>query len=174
MGTVAYMSPEQARDDLKSPPTTRHDSLEIASNALCFTEHARATGRHRPLVRRPARPPLHSDEKDLLFPNRAGTRPRKRESAVQYALKPLLRKLGIDDKGGLHAFRHGLATELAEASVPLTVLQTQMRHADVKTTLRVYAHIIPQSQREAMERASLAIGTNVSSWNRKGELTRLF
>ena len=78
---------------------------------------------------------------------------------MQYALKPLLRKLGIDDRAGLHAFRHGLATELAEASVPITVLQTQMRHADVKTTLRVYAHIIPQSQREAMERASAAIGT---------------
>jgi integrase len=101
------------------------------------------------------------NSQELLFPNRACTRPRKRESVVQYALKPLLRKLGIDDRAGLHAFRHGLATELAEASVPITVLQTQMRHADVKTTLRVYAHIIPQSQREAMERASTAIGTNV-------------
>ena len=80
---------------------------------------------------------------------------------MQYALKPLLRKLGIDDGAGLHAFRHGLATELAEASVPITVLQTQMRHADVKTTFRVYTHIIPQSQREAMERAGMAIGTNV-------------
>jgi integrase len=97
----------------------------------------------------------------LLFPNRACTRPRKRESVVQYALKPLLRKLAIDDSAGLHAFRHGLATELAEASVPITVLQTQMRHADVKTTLRVYAHLIPQSQRDAMERANIAIGTNV-------------
>jgi integrase len=62
---------------------------------------------------------------------------------VQYALKPLLRKLGIDDEAGLHAFRHGLATEPAEASVPITVLQTQMRHADVKTTLRIYSHSIP-------------------------------
>jgi integrase len=88
-------------------------------------------------------------------------RPRKRESVVQYALKPLLRKLGVDNGAGLHAFRHGLATELAEASVPITVLQTQMRHADVKTTLRVYTHIIPQSPREAMERAGMAIGTNV-------------
>ena len=81
----------------------------------------------------------------LLFPNREGTRRRKRESVVLYGLKPLLRKLGIPDKdAGLHAFRHGLATELAEASVPLTVLQQQLRHADVKTTLRVYAHAIPR------------------------------
>jgi hypothetical protein len=110
-----------------------------------------------PYLKRAWKPNPH----DLLFPNRACTRPRKRESVVQYALKPLLRKLGIDDGAGLHAFRHGLATELAEASVPITVLQTQMRHADVKTTLRVYTHIIPQSQREAMERAGMAIGTNV-------------
>jgi len=79
---------------------------------------------------------------------------------VQYALKPLLRKLAIDDSAALHAFRHGLATELAEASVPITVLQTQMRHAD----LRVYAHLIPQSQRDAMERASnVPIGTGKES-----------
>jgi hypothetical protein len=40
------------------------------------------------------------------------------------------RELGISAENvGLHAFRHGLATELAE-SEPITVLQTQMRHAD--------------------------------------------
>ena len=42
-----------------------------------------------------------------------------------------------------------------------TVLQSQLRHADVKTTLRVYARAIPESQRAAMERASLSIGTEV-------------
>ncbi len=26
------------------------------------------------------------------------------------------------------------------------------RHADVKTTLKIYAHVIPQSQRDAMEK----------------------
>jgi integrase len=94
----------------------------------------------------------------LLFPCVDGTRPRRRESIVGYSLKPILRRLGIPEKDcGLHAFRHGLATELAEACVPITVLQQQMRHADVKTTLRVYAHAIPESQRDAMERA--AIGT---------------
>jgi integrase len=96
----------------------------------------------------------------LLFTNRAGTRPFKRESLVQYVLKPLLRRLGIPEhRVGLHAFRHGLATELAEASVPLPVLQAQLRHADVKTTLRIYSHLIPQSQRAAVELA--AIGTEV-------------
>jgi integrase len=70
---------------------------------------------------------------------------------VRVGLKPVLRKLGIPDNAGLHAFRHGLATELADASVPLTVLQNQLRHADVKTTLKIYSHVIPQSHRDAME-----------------------
>jgi integrase len=96
----------------------------------------------------------------ILFTNRAGTRSMKRESLVQYVLKPALRKLGISDKRiGLHSFRHGLATELANASIPLPALQQQMRHADVRTTLRVYAHVIPESQRQAVELA--AISTNV-------------
>ena len=99
----------------------------------------------------------------LLFPA-----PRKRgfamsrNNVVRSGLKPVLGKLGIPAKNvGLHAFRHGLATELAE-NEPITVLQTQMRHADVRTTLKIYAHVIPQSQRESMERvARRSIGTNV-------------
>lgn len=86
----------------------------------------------------------------FLFATRTGMRPRSRANVVRVGLRPVLRKLGIPS-AGLHAFRHGLATELAEASVPLTVLQSQLRHADVKTTLKVYAHVIPQSQRDAME-----------------------
>ena len=99
----------------------------------------------------------------LLFPNAKGTHPRWRDNVVKYGLKPALKQLGIQAKDtGLHAFRHGLATELAEQAVPLTVLQQQMRHADIKTTLRIYAHAIPQTQRDVMERLKgLSIGTSV-------------
>jgi integrase len=88
----------------------------------------------------------------ILFPTRNGLRPRSRDNVVRVGLRPVLKKLGIPSANvGLHAFRHGLATELVEASVPVTVLQNQLRHADVKTTLKIYAHVIPQSQRQAME-----------------------
>jgi integrase len=95
------------------------------------------------------------NSKGILFATRDGSRPRSRANVVRVGLRPVLRKLGIPP-AGLHAFRHGLATELAEASVPLTVLQNQLRHADVKTTLRVYSHVIPQTHRDAMESLSLA------------------
>jgi site-specific recombinase XerD len=71
---------------------------------------------------------------------------------VRIGLKPVLKKLGIPGNDvGLHAFRHGLATELVEAAAPLTVLQQQLRHADIKTTLKLYSHVIPESQQAAME-----------------------
>jgi integrase len=114
---------------------------------------------------------------DLLFPNKRGTRPRLRDNVVRLGLKPVLRKLNIPDKEvGLHAFRHGLATELANSNTPLPALQAQMRHADVRTTLRIYAHVVQQTQRDAMEGAAIStaigtvvpIGTQTSSqpvWN---------
>lgn len=98
----------------------------------------------------------------LLFSNRRGTHPRWRDNVVKYGLKPVLKKLGIPTtETGLHAFRHGLATELAESGAPVPVLQSQMRHADVRTTLAVYAHVIPQSQRDTMERIGQSISTVV-------------
>ncbi|MGB8591030.1 MAG: tyrosine-type recombinase/integrase [Candidatus Acidiferrales bacterium] len=90
--------------------------------------------------------------RQILFPNRQGDRPRSRANVSRIGLKPVLKKLGIPSHNvGLHAFRHGLATELVEASAPLTVLQNQLRHCDIKTTLKLYSHVIPESQREAME-----------------------
>jgi len=98
----------------------------------------------------------------LLFPSHKGIHPRWRDNCVKYGLHPILKRLGIPHENvGLHAFRHGLATELAESAVPLPVLQQQMRHADVRTTLRVYAYAIPSSQREVMERLGSSISTVV-------------
>jgi integrase len=92
----------------------------------------------------------------ILFATRKGTRAMSRDSVVKTGLHPVLHKLGIPTRDtGLHAFRHGLATQLLEASVPLTVLQKQLRHADIATTLRLYTHAIPQSQRDAMEGVNL-------------------
>lgn len=88
----------------------------------------------------------------LLFPNRKGTHPLWRDNVVKYGLKPILKALKIPaHNAGLHAFRHGLATELAQRSIPLPDLQKQMRHADVRTTLKIYSHSIPATQRAAME-----------------------
>jgi integrase len=74
-------------------------------------------------------------------------------------------------KVGLHAFRHGLATELVENCVPMTVLQQQMRHADVQTTLRVYSHAIPATQRDAMDKLSIGTTAPIGT-NREGQVVQ--
>ena len=46
-------------------------------------------------------------------------------------------------------------------------MEEQALEADVRTTLKVYAHVIPQSQRESMERiANRSIGTKLANGTR--------
>ena len=101
----------------------------------------------------------------ILFATRNGLRSRSRDNVVRVGLKPVLRRLGIPDKDtGLHAFRDGLATQLVEARVPLSVLQKQLKQADVATMLRIYTHAIPLSQRDAMENiGGSPISTSIST-----------
>ena len=86
----------------------------------------------------------------LLFPNRKG-RPCKRANVVKFGLHPVLKKLGIPTrKAGMHAFRHGLGTALADAGASPAVVQRTLRHTDIKTTLRFYVHADAEAQRKAL------------------------
>jgi integrase len=60
---------------------------------------------------------------------------------VKFGLHPLLKQLGLPThRAGLHAFRHGLGTALADAGVSPVVVQRTLRLTDIKTTLRFYVH----------------------------------
>lgn len=85
----------------------------------------------------------------LLFPNRKG-RPWKRAHVVKFGLWPVLKKLGLPTHAGLHAFRHGLGTALANAGASPAVVQRTLRHTDIKTTLRFYVHADADVQRTAL------------------------
>jgi integrase len=84
----------------------------------------------------------------LLFSNRLG-RPCKRVNVVRWGLHPILAKLGLP-RAGMHAFRHGLGTALANAGVSPAIVQRTLRHTDIKTTLRFYVHADERTQREAL------------------------
>jgi integrase len=83
------------------------------------------------------------------FLNRDG-RPYSANRLRERKLHPVLAKLGIKQTG-FHSFRHAVASELIDSGAPITVVQTQMRHSDPRITLGIYGHVIPQSQRAAIE-----------------------
>jgi integrase len=55
---------------------------------------------------------------------------------------------------GLHAFRHFHSTMLLELGAAPQVAQAQMRHSDPRITLEVYSHVVPDSQRKAVEKVA--------------------
>ncbi|HEY6388452.1 MAG TPA: tyrosine-type recombinase/integrase [Candidatus Acidoferrum sp.] len=102
-----------------------------------------------------------SNPRGLLFPNRTG-RPCKRANVVTFGLHPILKKLGLPKhRAGLHAFRHGLGTALADSGASPAIVQRTLRHSDIKTTLRFYVHADADSQRTALANIqSLQFGDN--------------
>jgi len=93
----------------------------------------------------------------LLFANRLG-RPFSANKLREKKLRPLLASLGIP-LAGFHAFRHGVATTLIDRGASITTVGAQLRHSDPRITLGLYAHVVPQSQRDAVEGLASAISS---------------
>jgi integrase len=92
---------------------------------------------------------------DLLFINRHG-RPYSANKLRAKVLHPLLEKLGIP-RGGFHSMRHGVTSALLADGATPAVVQKQLRHSDPRITLGVYAHVIGDQQRSAVENRSARI-----------------
>jgi integrase len=93
----------------------------------------------------------------LLFANRRG-RPFSANKLREKKLRPLLTSLGIP-LAGFHAFRHGVATTLIDRGATITTVGAQLRHSDPRITLALYAHVVPQSQRDAVEGLANALSS---------------
>ena len=85
----------------------------------------------------------------LLFTNQRG-RPFTGELILQKQLHPILDRLGIP-RAGFHAFRHMHTTLLVDSGASIKTAQRQLRHANARTTLEVYAHVVEPSHRKAVE-----------------------
>lgn len=68
---------------------------------------------------------------------------------VSHAFPRLLRKAGLRPMR-VHDLRHGVATTMLAAGVPMRVIAEQLGHANPAMTAKVYAHVIPESQRAAI------------------------
>lgn len=57
----------------------------------------------------------------------------------------------------LHDVRHSYATAALAAGVPVKVLSARLGHADIATTLRIYAHVLPGDDEEAADLVAASV-----------------
>jgi site-specific recombinase XerD len=86
----------------------------------------------------------------LLFTTQRGTAVRQ-QVAADLLWHPALKAAGIEPSRatGMHALRHFYASVLLDAGVNIKALSEWLGHADPAFTLRVYTHLMPESQRRA-------------------------
>jgi len=78
-------------------------------------------------------------------------KPLRLDNVARNKIAPRLAARGLEWKGW-HAFRHGLATNLAELGAPVKVAQSILRHANLNVTLRHYVHARREQTTEAMRK----------------------
>lgn len=70
-------------------------------------------------------------------------------STVSHALPRLLTEANLP-RMTPHGLRHGTATLMLAAGVPMRVISEQLGHANPTMTAKVYAHVVPDMQRAAI------------------------
>jgi len=70
---------------------------------------------------------------------------------VWYLFKKMLKEAGLPDVR-FHDLRHGAATVLLAAKVDLKVVSELLGHSSVAITADIYAHVMPEMQREVVKK----------------------
>jgi site-specific recombinase XerD len=94
-----------------------------------------------------------------VFATTKGT-PLNSKNLYNRVLAPACDRIG-QPRVSWHSFRHAHATQLAEVGESIKTAQALLGHSDVETTLNIYAHVIPSSQRRAVESVSEVMFSNV-------------
>lgn len=87
-----------------------------------------------------------------------------RPSVVSRAFTSMRRELGLPDGTSFHTLRHTHATMLLASGADMRTVQERLGHANVATTLGLYAHVLPGrdgAAAEAFEAAAARIGGTV-------------
>jgi integrase len=101
----------------------------------------------------------HSGPDDLLFSTTKGT-PFSSNNLYNRELAPACDRIQ-EPRVSWHSFRHTHATLLTEVGESIKTAQSLLGHSDLGTTLNTYAHVIPDSQRRAVERVAEVLFSNV-------------
>ena len=97
----------------------------------------------------------YSDDADFLFPSERllGAKPLSPDTLLKKIIRPALKEAGVRGKIiGWHSFRHSLATNLRSMGVDVKVAQELLRHANSRTTMDIYTHVVSAQKHEATGR----------------------
>ncbi|MGB8323196.1 MAG: tyrosine-type recombinase/integrase [Candidatus Acidiferrum sp.] len=89
---------------------------------------------------------------DLVFCTSKGT-PLSPKNLYNRALATTCDRLKLP-RVSWHSFRHASATLMGEMGESIKTAQALLGHSDLETTLNTYMHVIPDSQRRAVERVA--------------------
>ena len=96
---------------------------------------------------------------ELVFCSPTGT-PLNKQNLYNRVLAPACDRIK-QPRVSWHSFRHTHATLLTEVGESIKTAQALLGHSDLGTTLNTYAHVIPDSQRRAVERVSEVLFSSV-------------
>ncbi|HXU19790.1 MAG TPA: site-specific integrase [Verrucomicrobiae bacterium] len=105
---------------------------------------------------------------DLIFATRKQT-PLNPKNLLRRQLRPACAALELP-LVSWHSFRHTHATLLGESGESLKTAQALLGHSDLGTTLNVYTHAIPESQKRAVDKVAEILFPNVPKFS--GNLER--
>lgn len=92
--------------------------------------------------------------KGYVFPSPV-TGTRLASSAMRKPWKAIKTLCGLDEELDLYALRHNFASQLVMAGVDLLTVSRLMGHSNIETTIKFYAHLKPDHQRDAVEKMSM-------------------
>lgn len=98
-------------------------------------------------------------ESDLVFASRKQT-PLNSKNLMRRSLRPTCETLKLP-LICWHSFRHTNATLLGEVGESIKTAQSLLGHSDLETTLRIYTHAIPESQKRAVDKVAEILFPNV-------------
>lgn len=130
-----------------SPKTRSSERVIPMSSCLCEILKSQRAGAHS------------TAPDDLVFCTLKGT-PLNPKNLYNRELAPACDRIK-QPRVSWHSFRHTHATMLGDVGASLKTAQAQLGHSDLETTLNIYTHAIPDSQRDAVERVSGILFSNV-------------
>jgi integrase len=91
----------------------------------------------------------------LVFTTLVGT-PLNRHNVFSRSFKPLLRDAGLPNIP-FHGLRHSFATLMLAGGEHPKVVQEMMGHSGIRVTMDFYSHVLPDMQREAVDRLGVML-----------------